>query len=166
MWVMRRTGRPIVSGADGIFRGFFAMDGGAVIRQAWQQRGGRATEWIAAPSLLIAYWIGMFAVTHIPLSSSIPSPAHWDKVVHIVLYAGLAFLLACTAAARFRSTPLLLFGSAAAATMYGGIDELSQIPVGRTAELTDWLADVVGVMVGISAFLVAAAVMRRARAAD
>ncbi len=164
---MRRTGRRVVNGvSDRLFREFLEMDGGFLIRQSWRRRWKRATEWVAAPSLLVAYWIGMFAVTHMPLSSTVSSHSHWDKLVHLVLYAGLAFLLACAATARGKSGAMVLVVPAAAATMYGGFDELSQIPVGRSAELADWLADVAGVVVGLAMFLLAAAVMRWARAAD
>lgn len=38
--------------------------------------------------------------------------------------------------------------------VYAAIDELTQIPVGRTGSVNDWLADVVGAAIGLVLFAV------------
>jgi len=39
-----------------------------------------------------------------------------------------------------------------ACAVYGVLDEVTQIPVGRSCDLYDWFADVIGIAVGILAF--------------
>ena len=36
--------------------------------------------------------------------------------------------------------------------LYGAVDEVTQIPVGRNANLSDWLADAAGATVGLAIF--------------
>ena len=94
--------------------------------------------------LLAAYWLALFVATHIPRVPQELTLPGGDKWQHFVAYAGLAFLLA------FRQSfgALLTWKRAAAVVgivaLYGVVDELSQIPVGRHADLLDWLADVIG----------------------
>lgn len=68
-----------------------------------------------------------------------------DKVVHEAMYAGLGF----TAAGALGVTHAVGAGLAA----FGGVDEWHQqfIPR-RDASVGDWLADVVGVMLGMTGF--------------
>ena len=74
-------------------------------------------------------------------------------------YAGLAFLLSTLVAAIWsthgrgwrgaaRYAPVLLV-----AALYGVMDELSQPPVGRTADPVDWVADMLGATTGFLVFL-------------
>ena len=46
------------------------------------------------------------------------------------------------------------------AAIYGVLDELTQTLVGRSADVADWLADMVGATVGIWAGLLAARLLR------
>ena len=86
--------------------------------------------------------------------SSFPVPPgiwDFDKVLHCIEYAGLAFLIAralvsldVTAAAAV---------SAILATVYGATDELHQYFVpGRSCDVRDWIADAAGAAVGAFAF--------------
>ena len=106
--------------------------------------------WMAC--LLVGYWIGMFAGTHVPkipqpLDTSIP-----DKTLHYAAFAGLGLLLAafrsCNARLRWRDL-VVLFGVIA---LYGALDEITQIPVGRTADVFDWFADLIGATTGLLVF--------------
>lgn len=103
---------------------------------------------------LCAYWTVLFTATHVP-NLGVPGINRLDKVVHAGGYFVLAFLLA---AAVFRrnakplSTYVMLF---ALVMTYAALDEISQIPVGRTADLFDWLADLFGTTTGFVTFALA-----------
>jgi VanZ family protein len=88
-------------------------------------------------------------LTHVPAAVE----AHGsDKWYHCWGYAGLSFLLSARLAiARFLVTRLLVLVIAIVA-LYAGVDEISQIPVGRDADIADWYADVAGAAIGLVAF--------------
>ena len=77
-----------------------------------------------------------------PLEAPLPAPEGSDKLVHFMAFAALAFPLARTR--RFGLFPVLIGASA-----FGGIIELIQPSFNRSAELSDWIADTVGVLIGI-----------------
>jgi VanZ family protein len=77
-----------------------------------------------------------------PLEAPPPAPQGSDKLVHFVAFAALAFPLARTG--RFGLLPVFLGASA-----FGGAIELIQPSFNRSADVNDWVADVVGVMLGI-----------------
>ena len=75
-----------------------------------------------------------------------------DKIMHLGAYCVLA-LLFCFAfqASAFRSERWFLYVSIGMLVILGGLDELTQWPVpGRHADPLDWLADVIGVVLGVS----------------
>ena len=79
---------------------------------------------------------------------SIPAPqiAGLDKVAHLVLYTIFGALLAW--GARRAGTPV--GWAAAAGLLYGASDEWHQSFVpGRDSSTADWIADAVGIIVGI-----------------
>jgi len=95
----------------------------------------------------------MFVGTHIPMEIHTPPELMLDKVYHLLAFMALAI---CALASWELSVGILqpqhyfvvwLFG-----TLYGLFDELTQVPVGRTCEGADWLADVVGIVVGLIVF--------------
>jgi VanZ family protein len=102
---------------------------------------------------LIGYWLVLFVGTHLP-RVRMPNVAggHSDKILHLVAFAGLSFLLAWAIPTklsdRFRNVRI----AALAAVLYGAIDEVTQIPVGRTADWLDLIADTIGVGLGIIAY--------------
>lgn len=106
------------------------------------------------------YWIILFALTHLPGDPRPEPPGrrlpHLDKVVHAAAFAGLAFLT-CIAVTAFRPvTPLVLVGVAAVLASYAALDELTQGWVRfRVPDYRDWLADIVGMVVGLGAFVLA-----------
>ena len=77
-----------------------------------------------------------------PLDQPPPAPAGGDKIVHFIAFAALAFPLARTG--RFGLVPVFIGASA-----YGGAIELIQPSFNRSADVNDWVADVVGVILGI-----------------
>jgi VanZ family protein len=100
--------------------------------------------------MLAGYWSALFYLTHTPPSKlpRLPRIRMIDKWAHFLAYSGLAFLFLCSLKYRQRnsfSDLKLTFGVLA---IYGVLDELLQIPVGRTASFYDFVADLVGVVFG------------------
>ena len=81
-----------------------------------------------------------------PIKEQIPGPEFSDKLIHILGFGALAFPLAQTK--RFSILYLFLVAS-----IFGGIIEIIQPSFGRSAEIGDWLADTIGVIMGIAAGL-------------
>ena len=77
-----------------------------------------------------------------PLEALPPASEGSDKLVHFVAFAALAFPLARTG--RFGLLPVFIGASA-----FGGIIELIQPSFNRSADVNDWVADIVGVILGI-----------------
>ena len=77
-----------------------------------------------------------------PLEAPPPAPEGSDKLVHFIAFAALAFPLARTG--RFGLLPVFIGASA-----FGGVIELIQPSFNRSADVNDWVADTVGVILGI-----------------
>ena len=77
-----------------------------------------------------------------PLDQPPSAPDGSDKLVHFVAFAALAFPLARTG--RIGLIPVFIGASA-----FGGAIELIQPSFNRSADINDWVADVVGVVLGI-----------------
>jgi VanZ family protein len=119
--------------------------------------------WAAAA--LVIYWVLLFVSTHTPASSLPREPPfpYADKAVHVVGYAGLAFMAAAAWTWRRTLAPqdyLLLF---LGVSCYGVIDETLQMLPGidRNADVADWAADTLGAAFGLGAFALAAGFARR-----
>ena len=101
--------------------------------------------------LLTAYWLLLLVSTHLP-SESIPHLRVWDKLVHFGAYAVLAFLLAWVVSVHGRVSLRTYAWLLLVAVCYGGVDELAQNFVrGRTADVWDWSADLIGATAGLVA---------------
>ncbi len=95
----------------------------------------------------LSVWCAQVFLMHVPLAGRGPSTIpHLDKVAH----AGLYFCLTLAGAVRLgvlrrrvAGRTLLLWALVYA--VYGILDEQTQPWTGRTAELDDWLADLVGI---------------------
>jgi VanZ family protein len=102
---------------------------------------------------LAGYWLVLFISTHLPREfPSIPGDGK-DKWVHVGAFAVLAWLLAMAweqTTGRLRASHLIAAWVVLAG--YAAIDELTQIPVGRTASYADWMADAAGAAIGLFAF--------------
>ena len=77
-----------------------------------------------------------------PLEASPPGLEGSDKLVHFIAFAALAFPLARTG--RFGLIPVFIGASA-----FGGLIELIQPTFTRSADVNDWVADTLGVLIGI-----------------
>ena len=77
-----------------------------------------------------------------PLEAAPPAPEGSDKLVHFIAFAVLAFPLARTG--RIGLLPVFV-----GASVYGGAIELIQPSFNRSAEIHDWISDIVGVVLGI-----------------
>ncbi len=104
-----------------------------------------------ATLLLTAYWCMLFIATHIPKPPSL-HVQHIDKVFHFLAYAGLAFLLAWSLPTIPNHPILNILLAAFISISYGVVDECLQIPVGRTADVFDWIADSIGAVSGLAAY--------------
>ena len=76
-----------------------------------------------------------------PLEAPPPAPEGSEKLVHFIAFAALAFPLARTG--RIGLLPVFIGASA-----YGGAIELIQPSFNRSADVNDWIADIVGVALG------------------
>ena len=77
-----------------------------------------------------------------PIEAPPPAPEGSDKLVHFIAFAALAFPLAHTG--RIGLGPVFV-----GAIAFGGAIELIQPSFNRSADVNDWIADVVGVVLGI-----------------
>lgn len=75
-----------------------------------------------------------------------------DKLMHLIAYAGLGFLLCFWIASRGRFSFSAVKAIAIVCILYAILDELLQIPVGRSADLMDCVADWTGAGLGIMLF--------------
>ena len=101
---------------------------------------------------LIFYWIILFTLTTLP-AQSVPSVGVSDKIEHLLAYLVLSILLYLTL--LFQKKSALLKNYAMLFTLlivfaYGVLDEVHQLMIpGRSCELLDFLADVLGGIIGI-----------------
>ena len=82
-----------------------------------------------------------------PINQPPPGPNLSDKLLHLIAFAALAFPLARTE--RFGLFPVFI-----GAIFFGGIIEILQLYFGRSADFKDWVADILGVVLGIALALV------------
>ena len=77
-----------------------------------------------------------------PLEALPLAPEGSDKLVHFMAFAALAFPLARTG--RIGLLPVFI-----GASIFGGAIELIQPSFNRSADINDWVADILGVALGI-----------------
>ena len=134
------------------------------MKSPFRNNSGRTLLFVSGAVLGI-YWLLLFVMTHLPpemLSRVLFSffsagdevlDEGGDKTVHLLAYAGLAFLFTSWLWMRgvdefrlWKLTVIVLGGYAVA-------DELLQIPFRRNADFGDCLADWAGVVIGSVCFL-------------
>ncbi|MEX2169940.1 MAG: VanZ family protein [Pirellulales bacterium] len=105
--------------------------------------------------ILAAYWIALFTATHLPPRVPILPGGTNDKLAHLAAYAILAFLIACywQVSTGWLGREHLLW-IVVGCSLFGVVDELLQMPVGRYASVADWVADTLGALFGVFAFVV------------
>ena len=101
---------------------------------------------------LVFYWILLFTLTTLP-TQSLPAVGVNDKLEHTLAYFGLSFLLYLTLLFQKKSVMLkkyaMLF-TILIVLFYGVLDEVHQLLIpGRSCELLDFLADMLGGVLGI-----------------
>jgi VanZ family protein len=106
-----------------------------------------------ARTLAIVYFLLLFLGTHMPSSGMPPVVTVSDKWVHFAGYAGLTvFVLAGWELTIGTLQPKHYFAVWLAGTLYGAFDEVTQTPVGRSCDVNDWMADVLGILCGLLAY--------------
>ena len=110
--------------------------------------------WVAVIAMG-GYWLALFTLTHLPIDPAGRGPGipYFDKLLHAAAFAGLA-VLTCLAVAAFRppSTGILL-AMVTILAVYAAADELTQGFVRhRVPDAKDWVADVLGIVIGVVAF--------------
>lgn len=100
---------------------------------------------------LIAFWLLAFIATHLPRIPQSIKPVS-DKTLHSVSFTILAGLLSWVL--HNRVTGIVRHGAIVIViiALYGAVDELLQIPVGRHCDFYDWIADMVGGVFGLILF--------------
>lgn len=105
--------------------------------------------------LTVLYGIALFVGTHLPprVAKALTSDLSiWDKLVHFVAYAGLATLITLSWSTLRAIHRRELLAAAIALAVVGALDEWTQqLPgVNRTADVMDWVADILGVLCGLA----------------
>lgn len=124
----------------------------------------RLLQLLAAAALF--YWLALTIVMHMPLPPPLQEPEPGlptDKTVHFVLYAGFATilfrLLEQRAQVRPATRPATRFGRAAVVfafcAVHGYLEELTQPLSGRTYDLADFAADLIGISIALAVCLFA-----------
>jgi VanZ family protein len=102
--------------------------------------------WLAQRrGLLGIIWVTLVIMTHIPVPQAVQGLGVSDKLIHLVGYFPLGLLLPVCRVPGCETWWRCLIVIA----IYGILDELFQIPVGRTASVLDWIADVLGILLGL-----------------
>ena len=105
-----------------------------------------------ARTLAVVYVVVLFIATHIP-TISVERFTLSDKVYHLGGYAVLTLcVLTGWELTIRRLEPKHYFAVWLVGTIYAALDEITQVPVGRTADINDWAADVLGIVTGIIIF--------------
>jgi len=121
-----------------------------------------SNHWLRRPALwaLAAYWLLLYGSTHWPQPPA-TLLSRSDKLIHAVAYGILAVLIGVNVALRTRLTwrhyALIVLGLAA----FGTFDEITQIPVGRHCDPKDWLADMVGTLIGLAIVAIGVSLVAR-----
>jgi VanZ family protein len=96
------------------------------------------------------YWCAMFVATHIPLPQVDAAPQNTDKLVHLVMYAGFAFLFSLWLSARTSWSRKIMLVVLCTSIGYAALDEILQMPLeSRSAEVWDFVMDLLGAAMGL-----------------
>jgi VanZ family protein len=108
---------------------------------------------IALLTVFILYWLGLFVLTHLPELPIDTAARYNDKVAHTVSYAVLMVLALVGSRHRQATTARLITMWLPILAAYAAVDELSQPIFGRSCQLTDWLADLAGLVTATLCYL-------------
>ncbi|MBX3433809.1 MAG: VanZ family protein [Pirellulales bacterium] len=116
---------------------------------------------VRARTLAVAYFLVLATATHWP-DVSTGGFSLSDKVIHLGAYLMLTVLtLLGWELTIGRLEPKHFFAVWLAGTLYGILDEVLQTPVGRDCDVHDWLADVLGIVLGLLVYQAGRALARR-----
>ena len=103
---------------------------------------------------LLLYWPVLFVVGHIPIPQIVYKAQVSDKTLHLVAYLILAFLLwfAASPDKKIDWNKAAVWWVLLITAGYGGADEILQSYTGRSCDINDFLADLVGVALGLILF--------------
>ena len=101
------------------------------------------------------YWLGLFVLTHLPELPIDTAARYNDKVAHTVTYALLMGLALVACRRPQATTARLILVWLPILTAYAAVDEFTQPLVGRSCQLTDWLADLAGLVTATLCYLAA-----------
>jgi|SRR5688500_2994115 VanZ family protein len=118
---------------------------------------------LLAWSLTGAYWVGIFYLTHLP-PQRVPKTRVADVYAHFAFYAVLAALLLWSLRYTRLSSRAAAWWVVVVGLVYGAVDEVLQIPVGRSCSMKDWLADASGVLTVVAVAVVIGALRHVRRA--
>lgn len=118
---------------------------------------------LLAWSLTAAYWLGIFYLTHLP-PQRVPKTRIVDVHAHFAAYAVLAAMLLWSLRYTSLSSRAAAWWVVAVGLIYGIVDEVLQIPVGRICSMKDWLADATGVVTVVAVVVVVGALRHSRRA--
>lgn len=101
---------------------------------------------------LAVHWISILLLTSLP-SRTVPEFELHDKAKHFLAYFVLAFFLSLTFRLQEKSTKIrnqFLKISFFVLIIYSTLDEIHQLFIpGRAAEFWDWLANFIGIILGL-----------------
>lgn len=105
-------------------------------------------------SVLIAlgiYWPVIFTLTHIPVPDIARQSGMSDKTMHLMAYFALTFLIwfAISPYQKVQWSRKKVWILMAVVVCYGAIDEYLQGRVGRSADVHDFVADVLGLVLAL-----------------
>ena len=114
-----------------------------------------------ARTLALFYFVVLFAATHVPAPPSSVVSVN-DKLLHFGGYAVLTIcVLVCWELTIGYLEPKHYFAVWLVGILYGAVDEITQVPVRRTCDVNDWIADVLGVVCGLLVYRLARAAWQR-----
>ena len=117
-----------------------------------QNSSGGGRNRILGAALLVGfvlYSIVLVFATHLPNVNTVVRVPGFDKVLHFAAYgcqATLAIGVLCVAGRASLRNIIILVGALA---LFGGLDEITQPIFRRQAEFLDWVADCVGIALGV-----------------
>jgi VanZ family protein len=104
--------------------------------------------------LLLLYWPGLFILAHIPIPQLVYKAQVSDKSLHFLAYLILTFLLwfAISPNKKVNWRKAAVWWVLFVVVWYGVVDEVLQGYVGRNCDVTDFFADLAGMLAGVILF--------------
>ena len=104
---------------------------------------------------LLIYWPLIFVLAHIPIPQLVRKAGVSDKILHLVAYLLLVFLMwfAISPDGKVNWRKAVAWWVLLVAVSYGIVDELLQsVIAGRSCDIMDFFADLAGVLTGLVLF--------------